>query len=172
LALLLTSAALVGSAGIVESGCADAVTIPQVVRDSVMERFPEFIIWAVTTTGSGDKKEYEVTVIDAPTTNPDGQRKHESMSYARTTYKIVVLGTGEVLSEEPHAIPEDSVPIAALATLWEWRRTRPAGMVTVWGAYQERDEERLYVANIIVNAIESHILVTNQDGIVIRESEI
>lgn len=94
------------------------------------------------------------------------------MFYTRVTYRIVVSGTGDVISEEQHSIPEDRVPRAALQAFLEWRPNPPTEMAVVWAAYQEPHEERLYLANIIVNALESHMLVVSKNGNIIRDSRI
>jgi len=172
LVLLSTSATLVTGSGLAGSDDSFASITPQVVRDSVMERFPGFLIWAIKATGAEDKKVHEVTVFDARSTGLHGRQVDGSMLYTRATYRIVVSGTGDVISEERHSIPEDSVPRAALQAFLEWRRSRPAEMAVFWAAYQEPHEERLYVASIIVNALESHMLVVSKSGIVIRESQI
>jgi hypothetical protein len=169
--LLSASAILVASTGLAGPDDVFAVAAPQVVRDSVTERFPGFVIWAIRTTGAMENTLYEITVFDSRSTSLHGQRVDGAMLHTRLTYKLVVSGTGKVVSEDRHPIPEDSVPRAALATFSKWRRSRPAGMAVVWGAYQDSHKERRYVANIIVNAVDSHVLVTNQEGIIIAESQ-
>jgi len=171
LLLLSTSTTLATNSGLVGSDDSFATVMPQVVRDSVMERFPGFLIWAITTTGTEHKTVHEVTVFDARSTGVHGRRVDDSMVYTRATYRIVVSGTGDVIREESHSIPEDSVPRAALQAFLKWRRGRPAGMAVVWAAYQDPHEERLYMASIIVNALESHILVVSDNGTIIRESQ-
>jgi hypothetical protein len=172
LILLSASATLVTGSGLAGPDDSFATVTPQVVRDSVMERFSGFHIWAIKTTGAEDKTVHEVTVFDARSTGLHGRRVDGSMLHTRVTYRIVVSGTGDVISEERHSIPEDSVPRAALQAFLEWRRSRPAEMAVIWAAYQEPHEERLYVASIIVNALESHMLVVSKNGIIIRESQI
>ena len=168
--LLSASAILVASTGRAGPDDIFAIAAPQVVRDSVMERFPGFIIWAIRTTGAKETTQHEITVVDPGSTSLHGQRVDGAMLHTRLTYKLVVSGTGKVVSEDRHPIPEDGVPRAALATFSKWRRSRPVGMAVVWGAYQDSREERRYVANIIVNAVESHVLVMNHEGIIITES--
>lgn len=172
LILLSTSATLVNGLGPAGPDESFATAAPQVVRDSVMERYPGFLIWAIKTTGAEDRKMHEVTVFDARSTGLHGRWVDGSMLFTRMTCRIVVSGTGDVISEERHSIPEDRVPSAALQAFLEWRRSRPAGMTVVWAAYQEPHEERLYVASIIVNALETHVLVVSKNGIIIRESQI
>jgi hypothetical protein len=147
-----------------------SIAAPQIVRDSVLERFPRFDIWAIRTTGAGENLLHEISVFDPRATGLHGQQVDGAMVYTRLTYKLVVSGAGKVVSEERHPIPEDQVPRAALATFSKWRRSRPAGMAVIWGAYQDSHQERRYVANIIVNAVESHALVMNQEGIIIPEA--
>ncbi len=172
--LILLPISAIPVTGLGQAGPDDsfATAAPQAVRDSVMERFPGFLIWAIKTTGAEDKNVHEVTVFDAHSTGLHGRLVDGSMLYTRVTYRIVVSGTGDVISEEQHSIPEDRVPKTALQAFFEWRRSRPAGMAVVWAAYQEPREERLYVASIIVNALESHMLVVSRNGTIIRESQI
>jgi len=169
--LLSTVATLVTGSTLAGAGDPFATVTPQVVLDSVMERFPGYLIWAIRTTGADDKREHEVTAFDARSTGLHNRLVGESMLYTRATYKIVVSETGHVISEERHAITEDSVPRAALQAYLEWRRDRPAGMAVLWGAYQEPNKERLYMASIIVNAIESHTLIVNRNGTIFLESQ-
>jgi len=168
--LLSASAILVASAGLAGADDHFSIAASQIVRDSVIDRFPGFVIWAIRTTGAKENLLHEISVFDPRSTSLHGQRVDGAMLYTRLTYKLVVSGAGTVVSEDRHPIPEDRVPRAALATFSEWRRSRPAGMAVIWGAYQDSHQERHYVANIIVNAVESHNLVMNQEGIIIAEA--
>jgi hypothetical protein len=92
-----------------------------------------------------------------------------AMVYTRPAYTLVVSGTGAVVSEDQHPIPEDAVPPAARAAFSKWGRSRPAGMAVVWGAYQDPHKERRYVATLIVSAVESHALVVSREGAIMAE---
>ena len=77
----------VTSAGLVESDDSFAAVMPRVVGDSVMERFPGFLIWAVRTTGAEGNEEHEVTVFDPRSASSHGRRTDDSMSHTRTTLR-------------------------------------------------------------------------------------
>lgn len=166
IALLVTGA---GPAGVNDPF---AVAAPLVVRDAVTERFPGFSIWSIKTTDAENRTLHEITVFDSRSTGLHGQRVNGATLHMRTTYAIVVSESGEVVSEEHHRIPKESVPRAALTAFSKWWGDRATGMGVLWGAYQESHQERVYVATIIINSLESHVLFLNQDGTIIRESQV
>jgi hypothetical protein len=148
------------------------IAAPIVVLDSVSDRFPGFSIWSLKMTGPVEDREYEVTVFDPRSTGLRGEVVDGGVLHTRQSYRIVVAGTGEVISEEQHAVSQQAVPGAALDTFRGWRASRPDGMTAVWGTYQKRNEQRRYVANIVVDATESHLLIVNEDGSIVSETQI
>jgi hypothetical protein len=62
--LLSTSVMLVAGTGLAGSDELFAIAAPQVVRDSVMERAPGFVIWTIRTTRAEGSDLHEITVFD------------------------------------------------------------------------------------------------------------
>ena len=170
-ALVLATAATLSSSARASDVSDDfAVVLSQAARDSVQERFPGYLIWSVRIGASDGSQLQEITVFPSGPSPVRTEKVGDTVLHTRLTYKLVVSEDGTVATEDAHPIPDETVPQAARETFATWRTGRPTGMAVLWSASQKRNEQRRYVASIIVSAVESHCLTTDGKGVIIQES--
>src|SRR5215831_10426093 len=164
-----TAAALSGSTS--ASVCRDfAEVLSQAACDSLQERFPGYLIWSVRIGANDGSHLQEITVFPGEPSPVRTQKVGDTVLHTRLTYELVVSEDGTIVTEDAHPIPDEAVPQAARETFATWRIGRPTGMAVLWSASQKRNEQRRYIASIIVSAVESHCLTTDGKGVIIQES--
>ena len=140
--------------------------LPFEVAKTYKDLFPEHRIWQCSHTGKGDSARYELTIFHPGDTSVHGVDVGAAHVQTWFNWKLVLGSTGEVIREQAHPVPENTIPAAARKAFQEWSKPFPRGgpFDTEWSAGKEEGAQRLYKVAVILNSVEWYRATLRADG--------